>query len=436
METTEAYLRRKDEELRLIAACLAEPPAVPAPRSVDEAVEAKFRLAAALKGERARADWAMTETSWRGAGDWRVGQFDLSYEYQRADLIIRGPVLYEAFAADPRRIAATILTGSGMAAVAGLVMALGRLADGVDVLAPAGAYAETLELIEKYGRGWRLHRLGPRAPSAAPRRPRERLRVLLIDSAVPTGMFDAAAVARAGPFDLLAFDATCLSLGSGRVRRVLRWAERTEIPAVLLRSHAKLDSLGIEYGRLGSAVIVGPGCHDTPATASWLGRLGDEMRAAVRLLGGAPVPAHLPPFLGSAGHRSLSATRMAAIMRNGRRMLRVWRAAGVPILAFQHGLYAAVCPFEAWEIEAAKDNARAMATELAGAGLPVRHAGSFGFDFVAVDGFPQPGGGRGLVRIAFADLPPPLADEIAERIAAWWLTRVGANPDRRARAAA
>ena len=67
-------------------------------------------------------------------------------------------------------------------------------------------------------------------------------------------------------------------------------SEGRKIPIVLVRSHA--DSLGLEYGRLGSAVFVAYkkryGAH---------GRLVDfarEMRDAVRFFGGAALPAHFP----------------------------------------------------------------------------------------------------------------------------------------------
>ena len=85
------YLERKRQELLLMNGCLAAPLHLRPPRSVAEAIEQKFQLAAALKAGHALHDWALTETGWAGARDAGPGPFAFSYGYQRADLRIRGP---------------------------------------------------------------------------------------------------------------------------------------------------------------------------------------------------------------------------------------------------------------------------------------------------------------------------------------------------------
>ena len=121
--------------------------------------------------------------------------------------------------------------------------------------APHDGYGETRELLEHYAgrirvtprvRGKRAEINGGRGGNAP---------VLMIDSAVSDGFF-----ARLGgcsrDVSVAIFDTTCFACSSGRIGRVVRWAERRNLPIVLVRSHAKLDSLGIEYGRLGSIVLV------------------------------------------------------------------------------------------------------------------------------------------------------------------------------------
>jgi hypothetical protein len=60
---------------------------------------------------------------------------------------------------------------------------------------------------------------------------------------------------------------------------------------------------------------------------------------------------------------------------------------------------------------------------LADGGLPVRHAGSFGFDFVAIDGYFDTDTERHLVRVAAADLPEAVSARISDGITGWWMRR-------------
>jgi len=65
---------------------------------------------------------------------------------------------------------------------------------------------------------------------------------------------------------------------------------------VMVRSHNKLDSLGAEYGRLGSASFVH---RASAAPGPKLDDLLSETRNAIRLFGGAALRAHFPPYIGA-----------------------------------------------------------------------------------------------------------------------------------------
>src|SRR5207248_11681216 len=95
METLDAYLDRKQAELLLLRSCLATPLNLRPPISVTEVIEQKFQLAAALKAEHALHDWAFTETAWVDPVRLRSGPFEFVYDYERADLEVRGPRFYE-----------------------------------------------------------------------------------------------------------------------------------------------------------------------------------------------------------------------------------------------------------------------------------------------------------------------------------------------------
>src|SRR4030095_393830 len=149
METLEDYLLRKNEELKLLNGLLDNQVKLWQPRSVDEVIEQKFHLAAALKAEHDWHDWALTETAWTHSRRPRSGAFEFRYDYQRADLEVRGPSFY---AFEELADAETIYTASGMAAISALLMALRPTFSEADFITLPNAYGETTELIDSHVR--------------------------------------------------------------------------------------------------------------------------------------------------------------------------------------------------------------------------------------------------------------------------------------------
>lgn len=424
METIRAYLERKHEELRLLNDCLRSRLDLACPESVDEVVRSKFQITAALRAEHELQEWKATETAWSHTATPASGPFAFSYDYQRADLTVRGPSFYEL---DCGCTSSAVYTASGMAAISAVLLASAQIVEKADVLVLPGSYGETLELIRGFVPHLRVEAL--KLPLGDAFAPANSPRILLLDSCSLAGAYEAALRCDGSGLDLLVFDTTCFAGRSGRIRRVLRWARRYGIPLVLVRSHNKLDSLGAEYGRLGSAVFVQGNEHQQRRAGGveWA-RLASETRNAVRLLGGAALPAHFPPFAGSAAYWALTQRRVAAILRNGRSAARYF-AARLPSLSaelhFTHGLYVTLRGKRALNEAAARRAAEDMSSELRGEGFPIRHAGSFGFDFAATEWFHDATADQYSVRVAVPDLPTELWNDLAAAIARWWMAHQG-----------
>jgi hypothetical protein len=423
METVEAYLIRKHEELKLLNGCLRRPSSLACPRSVADVIQRKFQLTAALKAEHALQDWATTETAWAHPARRESGPFRFSYDYQRADLDVEGPSFYEL---GDDTTSETIYTASGMAAISAVLLASAQVIDKSDILVLPGSYGETQELIEGYARHLRLVRLSREAKKVSSLE--LSVRVLLLDSAAPAVEFEAALGTDSPGFDLLIFDTTCFSAGSIRIRRVINWARRHGLPVVMVRSHTKLDSLGAEYGRLGSVTFVGREKTGGWGGQSRLAKLPGEVRNAIRLLGGAALPAHFPPYIGSRAYRELTSKRLAAILRNSGRSRRYFRAAvpdATEEVRFAHGLYLTLKGSSQFDEATAQRVAAELSEDLGRSGFPIRHAGSFGFDFAATEWFHNPATGRYSVRVAVPDLPSALWDDLVASIARWWSIHQG-----------
>lgn len=419
METIEAYLERKHAEIGLLNHCLKRPQRLARPRSVDTVITTKFRLTAMLRAEHALQEWNATETAWSASASPASGPFIFAYDYQRADLDVRGPSFYEL---EHGCASETIYTASGMAAISSLLLASAPVLAKGDILVLPGSYGETLELIERLVPDLRLVIL--KLPLADALARAVAPRILLLDSCVPAGAFEAVLRCEGSTLDLLVFDTTCFAGRSGRIRRVLRWARRCKIPVVMVRSHNKLDSLGAEYGRLGSAVFVGWRGQGAEASGAMIERLAVETRNAVRLLGGAALPAHFPPYMGSEAYWALTTKRVAAILRNGRHAARLFARELASLSAelhFTHGLYLTLRAVHPLDEASARQAAEVMSHDLSRAGYPIRHAGSFGFDFAATEWFHDATTDRYSVRVAVPDLPTQLWNDLAAAIAGWWM---------------
>ena len=138
------------------------------------------------------------------------------------------------------------------------------------------------------------------------------------------------------------------------------------------------------------------------------------------------MPAHFPPFVGSAVYWALTKRRVAAILRNGRSMARHF-AATLPALSaelhFAHGLYVTLRGRSPLDEASARQAAEDMSNELRAEGLPIRHAGSFGFDFAATEWFHDATTDQYSVRVAVSDLPTEVWDDLTAAIARWWHVR-------------
>jgi hypothetical protein len=148
-----------------------------------------------------------------------------------------------------------------------------------------------------------------------------------------------------------------------------------------------------------------------------------ETQNAVRLFGGAALPAHFPPYVGAPAYQPLTNKRVAAILRNNRRTARYFSTALAELSAelhFAHGLYVTLASARTLDGNKAREVTAELCADLGRRGLPMRHAGSFGFDFGAAEWSLDRIRDRYVVRIAVADLPTSLWDEVVAAVAAWW----------------
>jgi hypothetical protein len=418
METDHDYFERKHAELALIARSLGGIDC-PRPRTIEEVIETKFKLGAALRASHALQAWGNTQSNWNAGAPLRSGPFTFRYQYQRADLTVTGPFPYRCIErAAGADIEGPLYTCSGMAAISALLLAIANGETSTVVHLP-GCYKETIELAASYA-GLRTI---PLEQDDSGNGAQGNRKILWLD-VTPFGQSAGHLHRCAQSADLIVFDTTAFSAQSLRIPRFLSWARKARSPVVLVRSHTKLDSLGIEYGRLGSTMFLAFPEVPLAKLARWR-KTASRTRDLIRLLGSAALPAHFCPFIGSPAYWQLSSRRSATMLRNDRLLVRtlMQKLGGAAVRRYAHGMFAALVAPSFWSETEAAGEADQLAAALAGRGLPVRHAGSFGFDFVAVEGFFDTGANQRLLRVAMADLPSPICTRVADEISDWWARR-------------
>jgi hypothetical protein len=397
------YMQRKIDELALIEQHLGHPPPPPRTRDLASLLKRKFKSAALCRAELAAAQWSQTETRWK-SGPCGSGAFQFDYEYQRADLAVAGPSAYSVQGLE-KNLLPTQYTTSGMAALAASLLAVQRVWPGCSFEARADGYPETRELIG-------LLRVDEHDRSA---------RVVVIDSTVDTPL---TARTRLKDAAVAIFDTSCFAASSSRIRAITTIARDVDVPLILIRSHTKLDCLGLDYGRLGS-VVVTRGRADGPETA-----LNCLVADFIRLTGAAALPLHFPPFASGEMYRALSRARSAGTIRCTRLIeVHLRRLVELDVRSFAHGLYIVFYPSLYTRKEEASEAAAGLVERLVDNDIPARHAGSFGFDFLGCDWFEDPQSGRIGLRLSVGDLPLCLIERAIEAIEIWLQKTVVAPSD-------
>lgn len=430
MESTPEYLARKTRELQLLARYAGHgAPDLAAPTDPAELIERKFRLRADILAHQARSSWEVTETNWHGREWTGVGAHRVKYGYQRFDLVVRARAVYPLLRR-PERVSwqsGVAYAGSGMAAIAVVLLALDHLAlDGRPIVLHAlqDSYFETLHLARISARAITLvlHETPAALVEAVALEPPGHTVVVLVDSICGTPWSGELAGLAVRPPEVVLFDTTCFELASDAIDAVVDTSAAFGAPLVLLRSHVKLDSLGIEYARLGSASFVRP-----PGVSAVARRVFSRLLLRYRDIScriGARTSHHnLPPFADDPEFHVLNQRRLQRIEDGtcaladllGRRL----DGAGFRVRTYPHRKYLTIEPPEEVTREDILDRIPILAREAHARGVPACRADSFGFDFFGLTDFIDLGRGRHVVRVAAPDLPDPLVAEMADALGTW-----------------
>jgi hypothetical protein len=231
---------------------------------------------------------------------------------------------------------------------------------------------------------------------------------------------------RRGSLQMIVVDTSCVEPDSEHVTQWLGESQRLQCPLVLVRSHLKLDTFGLELGRLGSVIAVAP-ANNPEATK----QLALELNQARTGMGTGFSLTSLYPWIGDPQLARLARLRTAAIRRATQCLfesLLEERQSGdrFEVLDRVHGIYLVVRTHLNVAIrEVCEDDPAAMPQNLLsrtiaqrcqGQELPVIAATSFGLDQIVVLDYVNMHDGRHQLRVSGADLPHYYLPQVAAQI--------------------
>ena len=340
----------------------------------------------------------------------RLADGTLRWSYRRFDERIRARA-QSIYPALQTRVAFAIFSGSGMAAISAALQALdAAVAGGTPLGIPIDAYFETLRVAGLLRRVRALIDAEPRAGA-----------VHYLDSITTRdrSAFDARGLGA------VLFDTTCYDAADVRIGQVVEHCREARVLCVLLRSHLKLDCLGLEYGRLGSMVVLLPNRPDGAQVA-----LARKLRAGaldrLALGGGNFAPSSI--FRLAAEARALNQARNQAMARSQARAGARLQASCAPtgVVVPHHGCFLILRPALDTLWAGSRYLSRLVAA-LQQNHVAARAAPSFGYDLVAATLLRVPERRQSSIRLALPDFDEDELDRAVEIVAAeassWLPTR-------------
>jgi hypothetical protein len=413
---TDRFWRRKVRELEFVRSFTDEPYTGDVVSSLPAYLGAVRELRERLRMRQTQASAHLFETSLVGA-DTYDGQFgSVSYTYQRYDLETIGfDWLSRIYArrADQRAVRGMFLS-SGMSTIAAAFLHIARRGYRRISISPR-AYFETRDLCSRFFAQLELEPATDALGSDAD--------VIWLDTSSTAWPPLSTSDERT---KLMVVDTTCVE-GSGDV--VAAWMQHSQIigcPLLFLRSHLKLDTFGLELGRLGSIVAIAPDANqDDVEEMSW-----NIQHARAGFGFGFELP-NVYPWLGLPEFFELSRDRADGIRAVTDRLATAVDAArrhsdAFEIVRTDHRLFFLVrtgITFPSDEVAKGSRLARAVAARCEDDGSPVIPAGSFGLDLIALMDFVDREDGLHYLRVAGADLPLEdvalIGQHVRDTIAEW-----------------
>ncbi len=347
----------------------------------------------------------------------KLGRFKYFHSYRRSDgQILFQDALAEVYGISGQRSSMGYFTGSGMAAITSVFLGMKK----ADWKKPAvylnnDSYFETIKILKGFFSEIKICFL-----EKSSELPKEE-GYLFYDSGGREKFDQVILKTPLSKVKGLFFDSTCYPIGDQRITEAVQFSEKNRIPLFLIRSHTKLDCIGLEYGRWGSVVCILPKGSDIVNR-----RLANQIHiSAVSSLGSCGLNFE-PQFIFPLYHHNqtfeLNQKRHHWIVQNCiefQRKFHILKVENtflgeVELSSFQHQLFVTLSASEIVEMADWQKIRDQFLEQAQRKNIPVRAAASFALDFNSITVFPKNENGKVTMRISFSDGPTDQVKELVD----------------------
>lgn len=211
-------------------------------------------------------------------------------------------------------------------------------------------------------------------------------------------------------YDYIIIDTTCY-LSKKYVNLIKRIVNILGKPCILVRSQTKLDMVGTEYSHMGAVTFL----YKASMYTEKFEKIIEDCRHIIGVIGACLPPEKFPQFMLDKEFIKLNDKRISRIEDNAEFMVSIFKEYGIKLKLPNHKQF---CLYDFSNknlnfttmkqkiIEFCKENNQ----------LGLYHAVSFGFDFIALDGYENFNDKQFKIRISVCDFPKERIKQISYKI--------------------
>ncbi|MBQ8430399.1 MAG: hypothetical protein IJX26_00420 [Clostridia bacterium] len=211
-------------------------------------------------------------------------------------------------------------------------------------------------------------------------------------------------------YDYIIIDTTCY-LSNKYINLINRIVNELDKPCFLVRSHTKLDMAGTEYSHLGSVTFL----YSQSIYTDKLGKIIEDCRHIIGVIGACLPPEKFPKFMIDKQFVELNEKRLARVEDNAEYMISLFNKHEIELKIPNHKQFC-LYNFSNKNLELATMKDRIISFCKENNDIGIYHAVSFGFDFIALDGYENFNDKQFKIRISMCDFPKSLIEQISYKI--------------------